>query len=122
MFEKFGFRRKSSRERAVDGHRARVLKAVQEDAHNAGIFADFIVEALNRGYAMRIMVEVDGIECKSGLLFPGGDFVEYMANWACAQKIVKGIKARKFEMQVGEQELPDLRTSSDGVGNVSPEI
>ncbi len=118
----FGRRKKAKQKRAVETHHARILAAMKDDAQNAGIFADFIVEALNRGYTMRIVVEVDGITCKSGLLFPGGDFVEYLANWACAQKIVKGIKARKFEMQRPGTDLPDLDQRAVGEGNSLPGI
>jgi hypothetical protein len=103
-----------------NSHRNRMLAAMREDAENAGIFADFIVEALNRGYAMRLFVEVDGVTCKSGLLFPGGDFVEYLANWACAQKILKGIKLRKFEMEGQGQNLPNTGVYGESWGDKPP--
>jgi hypothetical protein len=111
--------KKSKQAKAEVTHRSAVLSALKDDAENAGIFADFVVEALNRGYAMKIIVEVDGVTCKSGLIFAGGEFAEYMANWACAQKITKWIKATKFEEGEGGNAIGQTEPRQKGKGGWS---
>jgi hypothetical protein len=87
-------RRKTEAERNWD----RIRKQLADELHCASIFAAFMLEAQNRGYVCKIHVEVDGVDCQVRVLVKGNDnLIEYLANWACASKIVCRVNLDEFD-------------------------
>jgi hypothetical protein len=86
------------RVRATDRQRLRQMIADETEA--AAVFGEFMSAAYNRGYAMKLTVEVDGVGCEVGLLCSRNpSLMEFLANWACAEKIRAAIRLEEFDKE-----------------------
>jgi hypothetical protein len=83
--------------------RDRIRLEIVAEVEMATQFAQFVTAAFNRGYAGKITVEVDGVTCEVGVLCGTKEgLFEYLANWACAEKIRKQVRLEQFDKEVGE--------------------
>ena len=103
---RLGRRRRTEAEKNWD----RIRQQLAEELYCASVFAAFMLEAQNRGYVCKVHVEVDGVDCQVRVLVKSNEsLIEYLANWACASKIVCRVnlddfdKARKQDPGKGKQ-------------------
>ena len=85
---------------------------VEGQAILAADFAAFMVEAVRRNYPMEIFVVVDGqmarsSVCVGGKLGVNDPLAEYLANWACARKLVTQDRLERFQDSWGSRPRSD---------------
>jgi hypothetical protein len=78
--------------------RDRVRNMLVKEATYATALAGFLCHAFNHGHGVRITVQADGEECGVAILAHAKEpLVEYLAQWSCAQKLVKVDRLDEFD-------------------------
>ena len=86
--------------------RGQIVKEIEMSAS----LARFLLCAVNRGHAAKITIEVDGVLCEIGILAKANEpLMEYLANWACLEKIKKHSRLEAFDKGVAEYQRERLR-------------
>lgn len=94
--------------RGSDPDKERIRRQLATELEYATIFANFMQQAQTRGYVATITVEVDGVDCQVRVLIkPNDDLFEYLANWACATKILNKGKLEEFDREGWNGERAD---------------
>lgn len=84
--------------------RDRIRNQIVAEVTYATALAGFLYHAFNHGHGVRITVGVDGDECGVAILANAKEpLVEYLANWACAEKIRKENRLDEFDKGGGGQ-------------------
>ena len=79
--------------------RGQIVKEIEM----AASLARFLLCAVNRGHGAKITIEVDGVRCEIGILAKANEpLMEYLANWACLEKIKKHSRLEEFDKGVAE--------------------
>jgi hypothetical protein len=66
--------------------------------------ADTLCNAFRRASRVRITIQVDDIDCGTGILARANEpLIEYFANWALAEKIAKYDRLEEFD-QIGREQ------------------
>jgi hypothetical protein len=80
--------------------RDRLRNQLVKEVAYAEALAGFLLNGYNRGHAVKITVEIDGLGCEVAILASGEEALfEYLCNWVCAEKVRKHIRLEEFDQQ-----------------------
>jgi hypothetical protein len=89
------------REGTARSDRERIRNILVKEAAYSSALAGFLCHAFNHGRGVRITVQADGEQCGIAILAHAKEpLVEYLAEWACAQKLVKVERLEEFDKRM----------------------
>jgi hypothetical protein len=90
--------------------RQRVRDLLVRELVMATDLADTLCTAFRRAQRMRITIQVDDIDCSTGILARANEpLMEYFANWAVGEKIRKADRLDEFDKGQAEYERDRLK-------------
>jgi hypothetical protein len=98
-----------------DRYRIRNL-LLKEEAY-ASALAGFLVHGYNHGRSAKITITIDGTACEIGILASANEpLIEYLAQWACAEKLKKHIRLEEFDKVDNGKPIEPLEKRQDKRG------
>jgi hypothetical protein len=88
--------------KTAETDRERIRNILVKEATYAAALAGFVTHAYNHGHGVRITLHVDGEQCGIAILAHAKEpLIEYLAQWSCAQKLVKQDRLGEFDKEGG---------------------
>lgn len=86
----------------AETNQQRIRNILVKEATYSTALAGFLCHAFNHGHGVRITIQVDGDECGVAILAHAKEpLIEYLAQWSCAQKLVKVERLEEFDKAGG---------------------
>jgi hypothetical protein len=93
----------------VQTDQQRIRNILVKEVTYSTALAGFLTHAYNHGHGVRITIQVDGDDCGIAILAHAREpLVEYLAQWSCAQKLVKQDRLDEFDKGAAEYERDRL--------------
>jgi hypothetical protein len=90
--------------------RQRVRDLLVRELVMATDLADTLCNAFRRAGRVRITIQVDDIDCGTGILARANEpLIEYFANWAVGEKMAKADRLEEFDKGTAEYERDRLK-------------
>jgi hypothetical protein len=106
--------RRMKRRKNPESDLQRIRNTLVKEATYSAALAGFLSHAYNHGHGVRITIQVDGEQCGVAILaHPKEPIVEYLANWSCAQQLVKQERLDEWDKDLMRGGIPPVSGSVD---------